>query len=110
MEYFVYYDDSGKKTIRSFGDDSESASSFCKSMLDVDPFEEAVYCQDFINIVWYHPELYNGPVLVICRVFEDKDIHYYQAAHEFLDLVCAQETSGRKLSPWYTKENEWPMS
>ena len=117
MNYYVYYDDGDRKTIRSFGEDKGSASFFFKSILleegrtdiEVDPLESVSTCYEFIPLVWNRPDLYGGPVLVICSQDENnEDNYYYQEIKDFIELVEEENVRMKKRnwSPWYIKTDE----
>ena len=104
MNYYVYYDNGVKKTIKSFGDDKESACGFFRLLHNVNPYDRSAHCYEFISLVWDRPDLYDGPVLVMCSATTDRDNFYYNEVQEFLTLV--QKTDP---GPWYTKNEEFPV-
>ena len=118
MNYYVYYDDEGHKTIRPFGKDEEAACFFFKSILmeegladvEVDPFEAVSHCYEFMPLVWDRPELYGGPVLVVCGQEEEPDEYdyYYDEIKDFIELVEEENVRMKKRnwSPWYIKTDE----
>ena len=106
MNYYVYYDNEVKKTIKSFGDDKESACGFFRLLNNIDPYSRMAHCYEFIPLVWDRADLYDGPVLVMCNKTTDKDNPYYNEVQEFLALVQREKTDP---GPWYTKEKEFPV-
>lgn len=106
MNYYVYYDTGTKKVIKSFGDDKDSACSFFRNLLDEDPYSRLTHCYEFIPLVWDRPDLYDGPVLVMCNAETEKSNYYYNEVQDFLALVEKEKTYS---GPWYSKDYEFIM-
>ena len=68
-KYMIYYENGdGDKSVKPFGNDRDRAIAFFKSLTDMDPYKRFIDYKGFTDTVLPHPELYNGPVVVVVSV------------------------------------------